>query len=211
MGTCIICGKSTGFFSLKNKCNDCKTAEEKAEKDKKEREQKKALAPYLSAKSINDLPIIDSDMSSAPADTPRLLLKKDEKIFAAHPVFLCEYRKDRHFEYGSEGFSFKLTKTMTYRVGQGRGHMISNDVLTETSKGLLFVTNKRLMLHPIQSQDKPLSIKLSDIESYTITEDAITIYKEGRQSPLIFKFYDNKNGIADDIFGITLNLALKEL
>jgi len=210
MGKCIVCGKSLGFLSFKNKCDECKLAEQKAEEERKEKERKKALEPYLSAKSANDLPLIDPDMSTAPPGAPRLILKKDEKIFAASPVFLCEYRKDRHFKYGFQGVSFRIAKGISYRVGQGRGHIISNDILVETSKGLLLVTNKRVFLQPIFEQDKPVSVKLSDIESYAITENAITIFKEGRQRPMIFKFYDNKSGVVDDIFGITLNLVIHE-
>lgn len=43
MGKCVECGKSLGFLSLKNKCDECALAEQKADKDRKEQERKKAL------------------------------------------------------------------------------------------------------------------------------------------------------------------------
>jgi len=206
MGKCPVCGKSVGVFSINRVCDECKLAEEK----QKELDGKKALAPYLAAKSMSELPIIDPDMSTVPPGAPRLVLKKNEKIFAAAPVFLCEYRKDRKFEYGSHGVSLRLMKGISYRVGQGRGHFISDDILVETSKGLLLVTNQRIFLLPVFADDKPVTVKISDIESYAITENAITIFKVGRQKPMVFKFHDNKSGVVDDIFGITLNLVINE-
>jgi len=43
MGKCVECGKSLGFLSLKNKCDECALAEQKTDKDRKEQERKKAL------------------------------------------------------------------------------------------------------------------------------------------------------------------------
>ena len=35
MGKCVICGKSLGLFSLKNKCDDCKIAEQKTDLERR--------------------------------------------------------------------------------------------------------------------------------------------------------------------------------
>ena len=72
------------------------------------------------------------------------------------------------------------------------------------------VTNQRIFLLPVFADDKPVTVKISDIESYAITENTITIFKVGRQKPMVFKFHDNKSGVVDDIFGITLNLVINE-
>ena len=52
MGNCIVCGKSLGFFSLKNKCDDCKSTEQK--KDISAEEIQKILDKPWSEVTIND-------------------------------------------------------------------------------------------------------------------------------------------------------------
>ena len=62
-------------------------------------------------------------------------------------VYVCEYQKDRQFNYGSHGVSLRLMKGVSYRVGgTGRGHIISNDILVKTGGGALLITNKRVVL-----------------------------------------------------------------
>jgi hypothetical protein len=211
MSKCISCGKSLGFFSFQNKCEECKIADKKYEDEQKERKRNEALKGYTSVKSSKDLPVIDPDRSHTPPGVPVIVLKKDEKIHAAALVYVCEYRKDRQFEYGSHGISLRLMKGVSYRVGSGRGHIISNDILVKTGGGILMITNKRVILHPMTVEDKPISIKISDIESYAITEQALTIFKAGKVRPIIFQFYNNSSGAIDDVFGITLSTLLNEL
>ena len=189
MSKCTSCGKSLGFLSLQNKCEECKASEKKALEEQKESKRKEVLKDYISVKCAKDLPIIDPDLPNKPTGVPVIVLKKDEKIHAAALVYVCEYQKDRQFNYGSHGVSLRLMKGVSYRVGAGRGHIISNDILVKTGGGALLITNKRVVLHPLDVKSKPISIKLSDVESYAITEQALTIFKAGKVKPIIFQFY----------------------
>jgi hypothetical protein len=72
-----------------------------------------------------------------------------------------------------------------YKVGQSRGHIVSEDRLTQTSAGVLVVTNQRILLQPA-SGNKPGSITLTKVLSYNSYNNGIEVYKEGREKGYFF-------------------------
>jgi hypothetical protein len=185
--------------------------EKTTEEERKENERNELLKPYITALSVNDLPKIQFDMSKLPPESHRFVLKPNETIHAITKATLNDIRKDKKWIPGSRASTIRLGKGLSFKVGSAKGYYISKDILVEISRGFLLITNKRLAFQTILPQDKPLSLKLSDIESYSVTEDAITIFKERRERPFIFKLIENHYDVMDDILGITLNLVLSEV
>jgi hypothetical protein len=66
------------------------------------------------------------------------------------------------------------------RVGQWRGHVVSEDRLTQTSAGVLAVANQRIVPQPAPG-NKPVSIPLNKVLSYNCHDNGVGVYKEGRE------------------------------
>jgi hypothetical protein len=143
------------------------------------------VLPSLYVGSIREedtLPIIPRE----PIQNMNVIMKKGET-----PHYLCSstLKEPRivktGFVAGSQGVSLRVMKGVTYRVGGTRGHFTKEEQLVETSQGTLILTNQRLYLHPNGGR-KPANIPLSKILSYQCFDDAVTVYKEGREKPFVF-------------------------
>jgi hypothetical protein len=58
-----------------------------------------------------------------------------------------------------------------------RGHVVSEDRLTQTSAGVFVVTNQRIVLQPAPG-NKPVSIPLNTVLSYNCYNNEVKVYKE---------------------------------
>jgi len=106
---------------------------------------------------------------------------------------------------GSHGISFTIVKGIRYRVGAHRGHMVKEDRLVETSRGVLIITNQRVLLYPFPGY-KPFSIPLNKILSYQCFNNGINnIYKEGREKGYFFAMSKSSS---IEIFGLCLGYLL---
>jgi hypothetical protein len=70
---------------------------------------------------------------------------------------------------------------------------------------VLIITNQRLFLVPT-SGNKPLSIPLDKIQFYRCSENALEVYKEGREKGYFFIMQSG----AVEIFGICLGALLQQ-
>jgi hypothetical protein len=115
-----------------------------------------------------------------------IILKKGE---VPHFTCACLLKESKivktGFSAASQGVSFRVARGISYRVGRTQGHVIKEEQLVETSRGVLLVTNKRLFLYPV-GNTKPVSIPINKILSYKCYIECVILYKEGREKPFVF-------------------------
>ena len=98
-------------------------------------------------------------------ETSQLLLTKGEIAYWSERARLLEERVvDRRYVGGSQGFSVKVSKRVTYRVGLQRGQLISRRALVPISNGLLWLTNKRVIF-------------IGDAKSFSVQLDRIVNFR----------------------------------
>src|SRR5659263_22338 len=137
----------------------------------------------------------------------QVILKKGEIVHHADNGALNELKTvDLGYSGSSQGVSFRIMKGVSYRVGTHRGHLIKQDRIVESSRGILIITNQRLFLSPFPGR-KPVSIPLNKIVSYHCYSNGIEVYKEGRDKGYFFSI--SKIGSVE-IFGLCLGHLLKQ-
>ncbi len=136
----------------------------------------------------------------------QLNLKKEEVVHFACPTILKETRVvNLGYEGGSHGVSLRLMKGVSYRVGSHRGHLRKEEQLVETSRGYLVLTNKRVILNPYQGK-KAVNISLSKILTYNCYDNALEIYKDGREKGFFFSITSSGHvEITGLVYGFLLN------
>lgn len=137
----------------------------------------------------------------------QVILKKGEVVHHADNGALNELKTvNLGYSGSSRGVSFRIMKGVSYRIGTHRGHLIKQDRIVESSRGILIITNQRLFLNPYPGR-KPVSIPLNKILSYHCYNNGIEVYKEGRDKGYFFSI--NKSGSVE-IFGLCLGYLLKQ-
>ncbi|MFC2018853.1 hypothetical protein ACFLU4_02700 [Chloroflexota bacterium] len=136
-----------------------------------------------------------------------VVLKKGEVLHFADKAVLNEMRTiSLGYEGGSHGVSFPIGLGIRYRVGAHRGHMVKEDRFVETSRGVLIISNQRLLLQPFPGH-KPLSIPLKKILSYHCYGNGIEVYKEGREKGYFLSI--DKSGSVE-LFGLCMEHLLRQ-
>jgi len=162
------------------------------------------VRPYIYVNAIRKegkLPLVDLKIEGG---SP-VILKKGEIIHFAGEATLKELKSVRlGYEGGSHGVSFRIAKGVSYRVGAHRGHIVREERLIETSRGVCIITNQRLFLHPFR-EHKPVSIPLNKILSYQCFSNGVEVYKEGREKGYFFAL--GKSGSVE-ILGLCLGHLL---
>jgi hypothetical protein len=79
--------------------------------------------------------------------TTGLVLKRGEIIVGSIAASLQEYRSTgSSYVGGSQGFSFRIMKGVSYRVGSSRGQLVKNpEALTTLDSGTATFTNERIV------------------------------------------------------------------
>lgn len=144
------------------------------------------ILPYVYAdylKTTGTLPVHNpSDIMDVP-----FLLKKNELLHLACPATLKEIRVvNLGYEGGSQGFSFRIAKGVSYRVGSFRGHAIKEDRWMPISSGHLAITNQRIMLIP-SAGGKQVDIPIDKINFYRCYSNGLQMYKSGREKGYFFE------------------------
>lgn len=162
------------------------------------------ILPYLYVYMIRNegrLPVVHFE-----GDSASIIMKKNELAhFVTDAVWKEMKSVSLGYVGGSPGFSFRVAKGISYRVGGYRGHKVTEDRLVEKSRGHLIVTNMRLIFHPISGQ-KGTSIPLSKIMSYNCYENGIEIQKEGREKTFFFQLI---NGGLSETLGLSLGFLFE--
>ena len=134
-----------------------------------------------------------------------IILKDNEKVHFAYAATLKEIKiKNLGYSGGRSGVSFKIAKDASYLAGTHKEKIVNEDKLLQTSKGVLIITNKRLLLNPLPG-NRPLSILLDQVLTYQGYQNGIEIYKEDTKRGL---FFEIENIGSVEIFGICLSFLL---
>lgn len=121
-----------------------------------------------------------------PENLGSLLLKRNETVHFARPAKLKEMKVVRvGYEGGSHGVSFRIAKGVHYRIGASQGHLVKDEHYVVTTAGAIIITNQRVLLHPSPG-NKPVSIDLKKVLSYSCYENGLLIFKEGREKGFLF-------------------------
>jgi len=161
------------------------------------------IKPYIYVNFIkgkNELPEFKLDTFGF-----NIILKNDEKVHFADTTTVKEIKiKNLGYSGGRSGVSFKILKNTAYAAGTHKGKTVNEEKLLQTSKGVLVITSKRLLLNPLPG-NRPLSIPLDSILTYQGYQNGIEIYKEDTKRGFFFEI-DNIGSV--EIFGISLSFLL---
>jgi hypothetical protein len=118
--------------------------------------------------------------------TSPVLLRRNKAVHFAKPAKLKEMKTvEVGYVGGSQGVSLRIAKSVYYRIGSSREHLVKDEHHVVTSAGAFIITNQRALLHP-SAGNKPVSIDLKKILSYNCYEDGLMVYKEGREKGYLF-------------------------
>ncbi len=106
-----------------------------------------------------------------------IFLKKKEAAHYKTECELLEERTKREYVGGHTGFSIRVAKGVSWRVGGFKGRPIEKTEMVKLDKGTLFVTNKRIIFSGDRKSFSVPYSKLIDIELFT---DAVKLNREGK-------------------------------
>ncbi|NTU66894.1 MAG: hypothetical protein HGB08_03115 [Candidatus Moranbacteria bacterium] len=132
-----------------------------------------------------------------------LITQKGEKVYWSEPSSLTEEKVIRRgYEGGSQGFSFRVMKGVTYRVGAHKGNLITETGMVSVSTGDFIISNKRIVF---RGNAKSFSIKLDKILDVQCYSDGIKIFENNKSNPRLIQFFNNNNG---DVVGSILSYSI---
>lgn len=103
--------------------------------------------------------------------TDRVMLTQGEVCHFSERAILMTEKTQKRYVGNSSGFSFRVCKGVTYRTGQRRGRPIE-ETYTEKNKGLLYVTNKRIIF---VSDKNAFDKKLKSLTAITPYSNAVQL------------------------------------
>lgn len=118
---------------------------------------------------------------------PIILAKNEHVLWAYNGVSMFMEKIERETVGRSGGFSFRVCKGVTYRVGQFKGHPVEHSRMNLEGKGALIVTNKNLIFY---SQQKNNKVPFNKIVGITPYSDGIEVHKDGNAKRLTFQGFD---------------------
>jgi hypothetical protein len=166
------------------------------------------IKPYYYVKAIRNehtLPVIDPQIAGA----GRPILKRGELVHYGYGAVKYDTKGVISKNLGGvPGVNFRVIKGVNYHVGDWK-NTIKHDPTTEVlaahpSSGVLFITNKRIFLHPAAGQ-APISLALHKVLSFTCYDNGIHVWQEGRQN---FYLFNVANSGAVEIFALCLIFLL---
>jgi hypothetical protein len=135
---------------------------------------------------------------------PGLVLQKNEVAHWTEPASLLEERVvKRRYEGGSQGFSFRIAKGVSYRVGAHRGHLVTETGIVPISAGDIIITSKRAIFRGDRKSFNTRLDKLLDIQVYS---DGARL-TDAAGKPRVLQFASREN---TDIFGLILSSAVNQ-
>ena len=122
------------------------------------------------------------------SNSPFLLEKQEEIIWAFTNVEFYEQRNKTTYEGRSQGVSIKIAKGLYYRTGQFKGIPVTDSEMTFIDFGVLALTNKNLYFSSASKSFKTPYKKLISMTQYS---DGVGLQKDGISAkPQIFKDLD---------------------
>lgn len=113
-----------------------------------------------------------------------IFLKRGENLLFSVNVDMMDERViDRQYVGGSHGFSFRIAKGISYRVGSHAGHVVSRRGMVSVSDGTLYLTDQRVIFDGSKSFSYPLG-KVFHVEALS---DGLAFSVQGREKSRIFR------------------------
>ena len=113
-----------------------------------------------------------------------IFLKRGENLLFSVAVDMMDERViDRQYVGGSHGFSFRIAKGISYRVGSHAGHVVSRRGMVSVSDGTLYLTDQRVIFDGSKSFSYPLG-KVFHVEALS---DGLAFSVQGREKSRIFR------------------------
>ncbi len=132
-----------------------------------------------------------------------VVMQKDEKTYWVEPAILKEEKViSRQYQGGSSGFSFRVMKGVSYRVGSSRGHLVSQTDIVAVSMGNFIITSKRLIF---QGDLKSFAVKLDKILSAQLFRDGFQFSEGNKPKPRLIQFQQAGN---QEIIGAILTYTV---
>lgn len=133
-----------------------------------------------------------------------VVLQKAERAHWMEPASLLEERVvSRRYEGGSQGFSFRIAKGVSYRVGAHRGHLVADRALVPVSTGDLIITDRRVVF---RGNAKSFNLRLDKILEIGLCSDGARL-TDDRGKPRMVRFSSEDN---TDIVGGVLSRAIND-
>ncbi len=133
-----------------------------------------------------------------------LITQKGEKIYWKESSSLVEEKVIRRgYEGGSSGFSVRIMKGVTYRVGAHKGRLVTETGMVSVSVGEFIISDRRIVF---RGNAKSFSVKLDKILDLQCYSDGIKIFENNRSAPRLIQFFSNTNGdIVNSILSYAIN------
>jgi hypothetical protein len=104
---------------------------------------------------------------------PGLGLQKNEVAHWSEPAGLIEERVvSKGYVGGSQGFSFRVMKGVTYRVGVSKGHLVTDTAQLKVSRGPFVVTSQRAVF---QGNSKAFAFRLDKLLDVHMFADGVRL------------------------------------
>lgn len=133
----------------------------------------------LGALSAGEVPIITA---------PSVFLKSGEVChYEGRAGLLDERVIDRYFVGASSGWSFRICRGVSYRIGSFRGRPVVQRGVVEVDHGTFFITSQRFIYSGMKKTITIAARKIVDLDLYS---DAIAIKAEGRVNTVTIKISD---------------------
>lgn len=125
------------------------------------------------------------------SQVPGLISKRGEISYWCEPVQVFEEKIVKKYQVGqSSGFSVRIAKGISYRVGSSRGQTVTETGLVMVGKGDFAITTHRLVfLGASTSIEMPWS-KVVNLQLYS---DALAVFVGSRSKPLFIKPINHHN------------------
>jgi len=118
-------------------------------------------------------------------DVPRIdapiQLQRGEVCHFQAPAQWLEHRKQTStIGYYSQGVSIRVVRGVYYRVGASRPHRVTTEGLVPIEQGMLYITNKRVIL---DGQTRNFALRLSSLIAFQSYSDGVVLEKASGKNP----------------------------
>lgn len=110
--------------------------------------------------------------------------------FAALATISEERVLRREYQGNSQGLSFRVTRGVSYRIGQSRGRSVSIRGVTQIASGSFYITSQRCIFN---GHTHSFAFQHSKLLSFDQYEDGLQLHMENRQKTQIIGFHNSND------------------
>ena len=148
--------------------------------------QNKSLAKIGESKVLKNLQ--QGILPTNPLSVPVMLGRGEVCLWVYDNVRLYQERFTREFVGGNRGFSYRITKGLTFRTGSFRGRPIERSLMENKGTGSLVITNKHFFFHCPTCTLKIPYKKILGLSPYI---DGLEVHKEEtKQKRIVSEGFD---------------------